>query len=101
MLATNAPHPNCAYMWTKWVSTPQVQAEQALFFGETPVNTKACAKMEALQAGSCAQYHADAPGSYFDTIKFWKTPIATCPDGSSNCIPYAQWVTAWTAVTAS
>ncbi len=100
MLATNAPHPNCAYLWTKWVSTPTVQAEQALFFGETPVNTKACAKMEALSAGSCAQYHADAPGSYFDTIKFWKTPIATCNDGSKNCIPYSQWQTAWTTVTA-
>ena len=99
MLATNAPHPNCAYMWTKWVSTPLVQAEQALFFGETPVNVKACAQMEKLQAGSCAQYHADAPGSYFDTIKFWKTPIATCADGSRNCIPYSQWQTAWTSIT--
>jgi len=100
MLATNAPHPNCAYLWTKWVSTPLVQAEQALFFGETPVNSKACAQMEKLAAGSCAQYHADAPGSYFDTIKFWKTPIATCDDGSKNCIPYSQWQTAWTTVTA-
>ena len=100
MLATNAPHPNCAYLWTKWVSTPLVQAEQALFFGETPVNTKACQQMEKLQAGSCAQYHADAPGTYFDTIKFWKTPIATCDDGSKNCIPYSQWQPAWTTVTA-
>ena len=99
MLATHAPHPNCAYLWTAYVSTPKVQAEQALFFGETPVNTKACAVMEALQAGSCAQYHADAPSSYFNTIKFWKTPIATCPDGSKNCIPYAQWQTAWTSIT--
>jgi len=100
MLATNATHPNCAYLWTAYVSTAKVQAEQALFFGETPVNTMACQEMEALQAGSCAQYHADAPGSYFNTIKFWKTPIATCPDGSSNCIPYAQWQTAWTTITA-
>jgi putative spermidine/putrescine transport system substrate-binding protein len=98
MLATNAPHPNCAYLWTKWVSTPQVQAEQALSFGETPVNTKACAVMETLSPGSCAQYHANAVGSYFDTIKFWKTPIATCPDGSNNCIPYKQWQTAWTSI---
>jgi putative spermidine/putrescine transport system substrate-binding protein len=98
MLATKATHPNCAYMWTKWVSTPKVQAMQALSFGETPVNTKACAELEALQAGSCAQYHADAPGSYFDTIKFWKTPIAQCADGSSSCIPYADWVTAWTTI---
>ena len=100
MLATKAPHPNCAYLWTKYVSTAHVQAQQAISFGETPVNTKACAEMESLQAGSCAQYHADAPGSYFQTIKFWKTPIATCPDGSQSCIPYAQWVTAWTSITA-
>ena len=100
MLATNAPHPNCAYLWTKWVSTAKVQAEQAIFFGETPVNKKACAQMEILSPGSCAQYHADAVGSYFDTIKFWKTPISTCPDGTKNCIPYSQWQTAWTGVIA-
>jgi putative spermidine/putrescine transport system substrate-binding protein len=100
MLATNAPHPNCAYLWTKYVSTPKVQAEQALFFGETPVNSKACQQMEILAAGSCRQYHADAAGSYFDSIKFWKTPIATCDDGSTKCIPYAQWQSAWTTVTA-
>ena len=99
MLATKAPHPNCAYMWSAYVSTPKVQAMQALFFGETPVNSKACAQMEALQAGSCAQYHADQTGSaYFDTIKFWKTPLTTCDDGSQNCIPYDQWVSAWTTI---
>jgi putative spermidine/putrescine transport system substrate-binding protein len=98
MLATKAPHPNCAYMWTAYVSTAKVQAMQAVSFGETPVNTKACAQMEALQAGSCAQYHADVPGSYFDNIKFWKTPIAQCGDGSNNCIPYDQWVSAWTTI---
>ena len=99
MLATKAPHPNCAYMWSAYVSTPKVQAMQALFFGETPVNSKACAQMEALQAGSCAQYHADQTGSsYFNTIKFWKTPLATCDDGSQNCIPYDKWVSAWTTI---
>jgi putative spermidine/putrescine transport system substrate-binding protein len=98
MLATNAPHPNCAYLWTKWVSTPKVQAQQAIFFGETPVNSKACAQMEILSPGSCHQYHADAAGTYFDSIKFWKTPIATCNDGSKNCIPYSQWQTAWTSI---
>ena len=98
MLATNAPHPNCAYLWTQYVSTAKIQAEQALFYGETPVNTKACAQMEAMQAGSCAQYHADASSQYFSQIKFWKTPIATCDDGSQNCIPYDQWTSAWTAI---
>ena len=98
LLATKAPHPNCAYLWAKWVSTPTVQAQQALSYGETPVNMKACAVMEASSAGSCAAFHADAPGAYFDTIKFWKTPIAMCPDGSQKCIPYAQWQSAWTTI---
>jgi putative spermidine/putrescine transport system substrate-binding protein len=100
MMATKAPHPNCAYLWAKYISTAKVQAMQAINYGETPVNSKACKEMEALQAGSCAQYHADAPASYFANIKFWKTPTATCDDGSSNCIPYAKWQTAWTAITA-
>ena len=100
MLATKAPHPNCAYMWSKWVSTPKVQAQQAISFGETPVNSKACTEMDAQSAGSCAQYHANAPASYFSTIKFWKTPIATCDDGSQSCIPYAKWQAAWTTITA-
>ena len=38
--------------------------------------------MDKLQPGSCAAYHANAPAAYFETIKFWKTPIATCDDGS-------------------
>ena len=29
LLATNAPHPNCAYKWMQWVTTPKVQAEEA------------------------------------------------------------------------
>jgi putative spermidine/putrescine transport system substrate-binding protein len=98
MLATKATHPNCAYLWTKWVSTPKVQAMQALSFGETPVNTKACGEMEALQAGSCKQYHADVAGSYFDNLRFWKTPVVTCADGTNSCIPYDKWVAAWTTI---
>src|SRR5664279_5196036 len=65
MLATNAPHPNCAYKWMQWVTTPKVQAQQAISFGETPANKLACAEMDQLQKGSCASYHANAPDSYF------------------------------------
>jgi putative spermidine/putrescine transport system substrate-binding protein len=99
LLATRAPHPNCAYMWAKWVSTPHVQAQQALGFGETPVNSKACAEMESLSPGSCHQYHADETGAaYFSSIKFWKTPLADCGNGQNTCVPYAQWVAAWTTI---
>ena len=95
MLATKAPHPNCAYQWMKYVTTPTVQAQQAIYFGETPANTKACAEMDKQAKGSCDQYHANAPASYFDSIKFWKTPLADCGNGKSECVPYAQWQQAW------
>jgi putative spermidine/putrescine transport system substrate-binding protein len=99
LLATKAPHPNCAYKWMKWVSTPKVQAEQAISFGETPANSLACPIMNQMQAGSCAGYHANQPDAYFKTIKFWKTPLANCGNGKTSCVPYSEWSNAWTQLT--
>ncbi len=95
MLAAKAPHPNCSYRWMQYISTPKIQALQAVTYGETPDNKLACAEMNKLQAGSCDEYHANAPQSYFDAISLWKTPLATCDNGQNNCVPYAQWVSAW------
>ncbi|HTW25763.1 MAG TPA: ABC transporter substrate-binding protein [Acetobacteraceae bacterium] len=95
MLSAKAPHPNCAYRWINWVTTPKVQAQQALYFGETPANTLACKEMDALQAGSCSQYHADAPASYFDQIRFWKTPRTECGNGKDDCLDYSVWQRKW------
>jgi len=99
MLSTNAKHPNCAYKWVNWVSTPKVQAQQAISYGETPVNTKACSIMETIEKGSCEVYHANAPASYFNTIKFWKTPVANCGNGQSDCTDYTTWQRKWTEIT--
>jgi putative spermidine/putrescine transport system substrate-binding protein len=98
MLAAKAPHPNCAYKWMAYMSTPRIQAEDADSYGETPANTKACAIMDTIAKGSCAGYHANAPQSYFNTIKFWKTPLATCDNGKNDCVPFQSWVTAWTQI---
>jgi putative spermidine/putrescine transport system substrate-binding protein len=99
MLATKAPHPNCAYKWMQWATTPKVQAQQAVYFGETPANKLACPIMDTIQKGSCAAYHANAPESYYKTIKFWKTPLAQCGNGKNDCVPFQQWVSAWTQIT--
>jgi putative spermidine/putrescine transport system substrate-binding protein len=98
MLSAKAKHPNCAYMWMKYISTPKVQAEQALSFGETPANPKACPFMDKIQKGGCAQYHANAPASYFNSIKFWKTPIADCGNGKKDCMDYTAWQQKWTEI---
>ncbi|MCW3003606.1 MAG: ydcS [Conexibacter sp.] len=98
MLSSHAKHPNCAYQWMKWISTPKVQAQQALSFGETPANMKACSFMDQMQKGSCAQYHANAPASYFNSIKFWKTPTADCGNGKQGCTDYNAWQQKWTEI---
>jgi putative spermidine/putrescine transport system substrate-binding protein len=99
MLAKKAPHPNCAYKWMKYVTTPQVEAQQALIFRETPVNPKACPIMNKMEAGTCAKFHLNEPLDYYDTIKFWKTPIADCGNGKNNCMDYNAWQKAWNEVT--
>jgi putative spermidine/putrescine transport system substrate-binding protein len=100
MLASRAPHPNCAYKWMKYVTTPKVEAKQAIVFGETPVNPLACKYMNKIQKGSCAGYHLNEPNSYIKKIKFWKTPIPQCGWKKSNsCMDYNAWVQAWAQVT--
>ena len=99
MLAKKAPHPNCAYLWMKYVTTPKPEAQQALIFRETPVNPKACPIMDKIEAGSCAKFHLNEPLPYYNTIKFWKTPIPQCGNGKNDCMDYNAWQTAWTQVT--
>jgi putative spermidine/putrescine transport system substrate-binding protein len=99
MLAKKAKHPNCAYMWMRYVTTPQVEAKQALVFGETPVNPKACKYMNRMQKGSCAKYHLNQPLSFYKRIYFWKTPVPDCGNGQKNCMDYNAWQRAWTQVT--
>ena len=98
MMSAKARHPNCALMWMAWAATPKVQAEQAVSFGETPVNKLACPLMNKISKGSCSQYHANAPESYYRQIKFWKTPIAACGNGKNNCMDYTKWQQAWTQI---
>ncbi len=99
MLAAKAPHPNCAYKWLAYISTPQVQAEQADSYGETPANADTCTLMDKIAKGSCASLHANEADAYFKTIKFWKTPLAQCDNGKSDCVPFVDWETAWTQIT--
>jgi putative spermidine/putrescine transport system substrate-binding protein len=100
MLSKRAPHPNCAYKWMAYAATPQVQAQQALVFGETPVNPKACPFMNRIQNGSCAQYHLNAPAAYSRSIRFWKTPVKTCGwGGRKDCMDQQAWNNAWASIT--
>ena len=78
-------------------TSPAFQAG-ALFFRETPANKKACSYMNKLEKNSCSKFHLNAPAAYFNSIKFWKTPVKQCGNGKSNCMDYTKWQQAWTDI---
>ena len=74
-------------------------ARTPISFGETPANTQACSDHGQDLEGLLRR--ATTPTSrqsYFNTIKFWKTPLATCDNGKNDCVPFQKWVTAWTQI---
>jgi len=94
MLHVNAPHPNCAYQWLEWSLNPKLQGDLAAWFGSVPSVPAACEGNELLGAEGCTTNGFDN----FDKISFWRTPTATCSDGSDVCVPYHEWVTNYIAV---
>ena len=99
MLSAHAQHPNCAYKWMEWVSTPKVQAAAGdLVRRDAGQHARPARSWTSCQPGSCAQYHANAPAAYFNSIKFWKTPTADCGNGDNDCTDYNEWQQKWTEV---
>ena len=94
MLATNAPHPNCAYLWMEHSLDATVQGDVASWFGSVPVVLAACEGNELLTDEGCAANGVDN----FDQIAFWKTPEADCFGDGGECIPYSTWAEDYLAI---
>jgi putative spermidine/putrescine transport system substrate-binding protein len=93
MMHTNAPNPNCAYMWLEHSLDPKVQGDLAAWFGSVPSVPDACDASELLTSEGCAINGFDN----FDRIHFWKTPQSDC-ESQDECVPYHEWVTNYVAV---
>jgi putative spermidine/putrescine transport system substrate-binding protein len=99
MMSANAKHPNCMYMWMQWASTAEVQTQVAEFYGATPSNQKSCDQIVTdLGAEAAAPYHC-GDDDFVKDLYLWKTPLADCGNGESNCMDYSAWQQAWTEVT--
>jgi putative spermidine/putrescine transport system substrate-binding protein len=93
MVSAKAAHPNCMYKWMNWITSPEVNAQVAEYFGEAPAQTKACE--HTAQRDFCSIFHA-TDAKYADQIHYWTTPQKKCVDGSGdNCTTYDQWVDKW------
>ena len=93
MISSKAAHPNCMYKWMNWISSPEVNAQVAEYFGEAPAQTKACELTK--DASHCDIYHA-TDEKYAAEIHYWTTPQKQCVDGSGDgCTAYNEWVDKW------
>ncbi|WP_158861782.1 ABC transporter substrate-binding protein [Leifsonia sp. AG29] len=93
MIAAKAKHPNCMYQWMNWITSPEVNAQVAEWFGEAPAQTLACQHTQ--DPTFCETYHA-TDAAYAAKIHYWATPQTKCIDGSgTNCTAYSEWVSKW------
>ena len=97
MISSKAKHPNCAYQWMNHIASPAANAAVAEWFGEAPSNAKSC-DMTA-DKNHCATFHA-ADDAYWKDVYYWNTPTEQCLDGrkDAKCVPYAEWVKAWSSL---
>ncbi|MCV7345918.1 ABC transporter substrate-binding protein [Mycolicibacterium rhodesiae] len=93
MVSSKAKNPNCMYKWMDYITSPQVNAQVAEYFGEAPAQTKACEFTS--DKSFCDTYHA-TDSAYAEKISYWTTPQKQCVDGSGdNCTAYNEWVDKW------
>ena len=93
MVSSKAKNPTCMYKWMDWITSPEVNAQVAEYFGEAPAQTKACEFTS--DKNFCATYHA-TDAAYAEKISYWTTPQKQCVDGSgSDCTAYSEWVDKW------
>jgi putative spermidine/putrescine transport system substrate-binding protein len=100
MIASEAEHPNCMYMWMNHMLAPETSAAATVWFGEAPTSEAACEAAEEISPGHCETFHA-TDEVYFDQIWYWSTPQADCGDDNDDttCKTNDDWIQAWAEIT--
>jgi putative spermidine/putrescine transport system substrate-binding protein len=96
MIAKEAKHPNCTYLWMNYIISPAANAKVAEYFGEAPSNEKACALTK--DKDHCNTYHA-TDEAWWKDVYYWDTPVADCGDDRGDvCKTYEDWKATWTEI---
>jgi putative spermidine/putrescine transport system substrate-binding protein len=99
MIASDAAHPNCMYMWMDHMMSPEANGQATVYFGEAPTSEAACEYAETIAPGHCEQTHAQNE-AYWEDIWYWSTAREDCADedAETTCVDYDGWVEAWTTL---
>ncbi|HET7726265.1 MAG TPA: ABC transporter substrate-binding protein [Candidatus Limnocylindrales bacterium] len=99
MIAKNAKHPNCMYLWMNHMMSAEANGQATVWFGEAPTSPQACEYAESISPGHCELTHANDE-AYYDKIWYWSTPQADCADAddATTCKDQDDWVEAWTTL---
>ncbi|KRP24342.1 MAG: ABC transporter substrate-binding protein [Rhodobacter sp.] len=93
MMHADSKNPNCAYKWMEHSLASNLQSDLSVWFGANPSVPAACTDGRGMQnAEGCTANGLDN----FDEIRFWTTPVSSCPQG--NCVPYYRWVSDYIGV---
>ena len=87
----------CAYAYIDYLTSPQINANIAEWFGEAPGNSKSCALTVAKD--HCTIFHAD-DDDFWKDVWNWQTPTEDCVDGRTDvkCKGFDAWIAAWTEI---
>jgi len=97
MMSSHATHPICMTKWMEYTLRPSVQTAVAEYYGATPSNTKSCPQLNKDLGKDAANYHC-GDDTFLSKVYLWKTPLATCSNGQTDCMDYNAWTTDWTAI---
>ena len=96
MIYSKAKNPNCMYLWMDYIISPAAQAKVSEFFGEAPINLKACDL--TVNKKHCDNFHA-ADEAWWKDVYYWTTPTKDCGDERGEvCKTQEEWKTAWTEI---
>ena len=95
MIYSKAANPNCMYLWMDYIMSPEAQAKVAEYFGEAPVNLKACDL--TANKNHCADFHANDE-AWWEDVYYWTTPTEDCGGEGGTCKTQEDWVAAWTEI---
>ena len=96
MIASEAEHPNCMYMWMNHMMSAEANGQATVWFGEAATSPEACEYAETLSPGHCELTHA-SDEAYWADVWYWSTPREDCgdDDDGTTCVDQDGWTEAW------